>query len=50
MSETSVTIEKSNELISDVVENMDDIVDFSKEISKITSTIDNIAFQTNLLA
>ncbi|MEX6226026.1 methyl-accepting chemotaxis protein [Providencia hangzhouensis] len=29
---------------------MDDIVDFSKEISKITSTIDNIAFQTNLLA
>nr|WP_282561186.1 methyl-accepting chemotaxis protein [Providencia rettgeri] len=50
MSATSVTIEKSNELISDVVENMDDIVDFSKEISKITSTIDNIAFQTNLLA
>ncbi|EOX9110397.1 methyl-accepting chemotaxis protein [Providencia rettgeri] len=50
MSETSVTIDKSNELISDVVENMDDIVDFSKEISKITSTIDNIAFQTNLLA
>ncbi|WP_369310912.1 methyl-accepting chemotaxis protein [Providencia rettgeri] len=50
MSATSVTIDKSNELISDVVENMDDIVDFSKEISKITSTIDNIAFQTNLLA
>ncbi|WP_272676843.1 methyl-accepting chemotaxis protein [Providencia huaxiensis] len=50
MSETSITIDKSNELISDVVENMDDIVDFSKEISKITSTIDNIAFQTNLLA
>lgn len=50
MSATSITIDKSNELISDVVENMDDIVDFSKEISKITSTIDNIAFQTNLLA
>ncbi|MGG4608818.1 methyl-accepting chemotaxis protein [Providencia sp. Me31A] len=50
MSATSITIEKSNELISDVVENMDDIIDFSKEISKITSTIDNIAFQTNLLA
>ncbi|EPL6453142.1 MULTISPECIES: methyl-accepting chemotaxis protein [Providencia] len=50
MSATSLTIDKSNELISDVVENMDDIVDFSKEISKITSTIDNIAFQTNLLA
>lgn len=50
MSATSITIEKSNELISDVVENMDNIVDFSKEISKITSTIDNIAFQTNLLA
>ncbi|WP_140182688.1 methyl-accepting chemotaxis protein [Providencia stuartii] len=50
MVETGVTIDKSNELISDVVENMDDIVDFSKEISKITSTIDNIAFQTNLLA
>nr|WP_282561645.1 methyl-accepting chemotaxis protein [Providencia sp. 21OH12SH02B-Prov] len=50
MEKTSITIDKSNELISDVVENMDDIVDFSKEISKITSTIDNIAFQTNLLA
>ncbi|EKT63541.1 methyl-accepting chemotaxis protein [Providencia burhodogranariea] len=50
MAITNVTIEKSNELISDVVENMDDIVDFSKEISKITATIDNIAFQTNLLA
>ena len=50
MTETSVTIEKSNALISDVVENMDEIIDFSKEISKITSTIDNIAFQTNLLA
>lgn len=50
MAETGITIDKSNELISDVVENMDDIVDFSKEISKITSTIDNIAFQTNLLA
>ncbi|MCW2254409.1 methyl-accepting chemotaxis protein-1 (serine sensor receptor) [Providencia alcalifaciens] len=50
MAKTNVTIEKSNELISDVVENMDDIVDFAKEISKITATIDNIAFQTNLLA
>lgn len=50
MTKTSVTIEKSNELISDVVENMDDIVDFAKEINNITSTIDNIAFQTNLLA
>lgn len=50
MTKTSVTTEKSNELISDVVENMDDIVDFAKEINNITSTIDNIAFQTNLLA
>ena len=50
MSATSVTIEKSSKLISSVVENMDGIVDLSKEISKITSTIDNIAFQTNLLA
>lgn len=50
MVEAGITIDKSNELISDVVENMDDIVDFSKEISKIISTIDNIAFQTNLLA
>lgn len=50
MAQNGITIDKSSELISDVVENMDDIVDFSKEISKITSTIDNIAFQTNLLA
>lgn len=50
MAQTNVTIDKSNELISDVVENMDDVVNFSKKISTITSTIDNIAFQTNLLA
>lgn len=42
--------EASGEVVREAVEAMSEIASSSKQISKITSVIDDIAFQTNLLA
>ncbi len=42
--------QKGNILIKKLVEAMNKIIDSSKEISKITKVIDDIAFQTNILS
>lgn len=43
-------VERGNRLMKQMVESMDDISVASKEISKIIRTIDDLAFQTNVLA
>jgi len=43
-------VERGNKLMKQMVESMDDISVASKEISKIIRTIDDLAFQTNVLA
>ncbi|ATM99867.1 methyl-accepting chemotaxis protein [Proteus terrae] len=46
----SVTVEKGNELAESVVTTMDGISDSSSKIADIINVINNIAFQTNILA
>lgn len=46
----SVTVEKGNELAELVVTTMDGISDSSSKIADIITVINNIAFQTNILA
>ncbi len=43
-------VERGNRLMKQMIESMDDISVASKEISKIIRTIDDLAFQTNVLA
>ncbi len=43
-------MQTSNEKMSEMSSAMDDIIDKSNEISKIIKTIDDIAFQTNILS
>src|SRR5471030_73960 len=47
--DASNTAEKGGELTGNVVKTMNDIAGSSKKISAITSVIDGIAFQTNIL-
>lgn len=43
-------VERSNGMMSDMTNAMDDIIHSSQEIRKIIATIEDIAFQTNILA
>lgn len=43
-------VERGNKLMKQMVDSMDDISKASKEISNIIKTIDDLAFQTNVLA
>ena len=46
----SITVEKGNQLVGSIVTTMEDIAESSKKISDIIHVINNIAFQTNILA
>ena len=47
---TSSTAHQGHEMIASVIRTMDDISDSSRKIAEITSVINSIAFQTNILA
>lgn len=48
--DSTTEIMSSNEQMKEMIQAMNDITEKSREIGSIVSTIDNIAFQTNILA
>ena len=50
MAETKITVERSSQSMQQLTVSMQDIAQASEETQKIIKTIDDIAFQTNLLS